>query len=262
MAVLLRVVVQLSLWGCNGVNSLNDKKVQSSTLDRVNDWTSLKQGSGLLMFWCETNSILSEYEVGINLHPLKCKRWSCLVCNPLRQARLKREAHRGKPNTFITLTVCPSEHTTPEARARDLVSAWRKVRRRAKRGWGNKKIPFIAIFEETQKGEPHLHILARTKWIPQNWLSEEMQREIGAPVVDIKRINSVKAASRYVCKYVGKNPRHYGGCKRYWRSLDYLIEPAEERKDPIGEAKRKWFERGLPEEIAGRNKYAAYELLE
>jgi len=213
------------------------------------------------MPFCETNSILAEYPPGIKINPLRCNRWSCPECHPKRQARLKGEAFRGNPNTFITLTVNPEIGTGPDHRARDLVSAWRKVRRRAMKGWGNHKVPFIAVFEETKQGEPHLHILCRTKWIPQDWLSEEMQREIGAPIVDIRRVKGRKQVASYVTKYIGKNPEKFSGCKRYWRSQDYLIEKRKPYSDPMGPPSSRWFEKGLPDYISKKNSYGFYELV-
>lgn len=212
------------------------------------------------MAFCEVNSILAQYSPGIKINPLSCNRWSCAECCEKRRSRLKSEAFRGRPNAFITLTVNPKIGTGPDHRARDLVEAWRKVRRRAKIKWGNVRIPFIAVFEETKAGEPHLHILCRLKWIPQNWLSDQMKAEIGAPIVDIRRVTSKSKVASYVAKYVGKNPEKFGGCKRYWRSLDYLIEPRKEYADPLGPAEGRWFERGLPHEIAERFKNKFYRL--
>jgi len=211
--------------------------------------------------YCESNTILSEYPPGIKLNPLRCNRWTCLECCPKRKSRLKGEAYRGRPNTFITLTVNPEIGTSKDCRARSLVDAWRKVRRRAKKGWGNATVPFIAVFEETKAGEPHLHILCRTKWIPQDWLSDEMKREIGAPIVDIRRIKGRKQVASYVTKYVGKNPEKFPGCKRYWRSQDYILEKKPAYEDPLGTAKNRWFEKGLPSAIAKKASYGFYELL-
>lgn len=196
------------------------------------------------MAFCESSCILVQYEPGVKINPLKCRRWTCETCHPARCARLRSEAYRGLPNTFITLTVNPGNYKDHHERARRLKLAWTRVRRKAVKYWDNKKIPFLAVFEETETGEPHLHILARSKWIPQEWLSSEMQAEIGAPVVDIRRIHSRKKAARYVSKYVGKSPEKFHGTKRYWRSLDYLQLPKKEFRDPIGQRIRSWWVKG------------------
>lgn len=170
-----------------------------------------------------TDYTLVKYEkTTIRAEPLKCKSWSCEYCQPLRRKRLIREASHGEPTTFITLTVNPAVLGSPDERAQALVSAWRHVRKAACARYGYKKIPFIAIFEKTKRGEPHLHILTRLKWLDQKWLSNMMKELIGAPIVDIRRVDKARNVARYVAKYIGKDPMPFDGCKRYWRSLDWL----------------------------------------
>lgn len=201
------------------------------------------------MSFCAVNSILAQYPPGIKINPLSCNRWSCPECCEKRRSRLKHEAYRGRPNAFITITVNPAIGNTPDQRARDLKAAWTKVRRKAQKLFGNVRLPFIAVFEETKAGEPHLHILLRLKWIPQAWLSEEMNEHIGAPVVDIRRIRSKAQSAAYVAKYIGKNPEKFAGTKRYWRSLDWFVDPKKEYVDAIGTASSRWFTFGTVEEI-------------
>lgn len=161
--------------------------------------------------------------------PLYCNAWSCDVCHPRRRARLIREAKSGEPDTFITLTSNPAFYDSPEARARALARAWVIIVRRAKKRYGYAKIPYMCVFEATKKGEPHLHILARCKWLDVYWLSAQMEALTGAPIVDVRRIEHVSRAAVYVAKYVGKEPHQFVGSKRYWRTLDYLVpEPDEE----------------------------------
>lgn len=198
---------------------------------------------------CATGTILQEYKEGIKLFPLPCKRWSCPDCCEKRKSRLKSEAFRGSPNTFITLTVNPAVGLDRNDRARRLAIAWRKIRRRAVKGWGNEKIPFIAVFEATEEGEPHLHILARSKWIDQKWLSAELEEHIGAPIVDIRRIKSKRQAANYVAKYIGKDPESFEGCKRYWRSLDYFVTTRKGRWAQTDVPLRSWYVRGSIEGV-------------
>ena len=190
--------------------------------------------------FCENHiTILTPYKLGIKAARLACKRWSCDWCFPKNCHRLKKKAKKGSPNTFITLTVNPKWGWDPDQRARGLVEAWRRVRRKAEHHWGNRKIPFIAVFEQTEEGEPHLHILARSNWIPQSWLSDQMNAEMQAPIVDIRRVRSQRSASAYVSKYVGKNPERFPGTKRFWTSLDYLVKeekPKVEDPDQTGKS--------------------------
>ena len=162
-----------------------------------------------------------------------CRAWSCEICQPRRQAQLVAKAKRGLPDTFITLTVNPARCRTPYERARALADAWRKVVKRIKRKYGYKTLPYLCVFEATKKGEPHLHILARCKWIDQAWLSAQMAELIGAPIVDIRRVTTVDSAARYVAKYVGKQPHKFHSCKRYWSTRDYVVVPREVPEDGI-----------------------------
>lgn len=161
---------------------------------------------------------------------LRCKRWSCDLCNPFNHRRIKRAAREGEPTTFLTLTSNPAKHDTPDAAARALKAAWVNLRRAMARELGIEKPPFIAVFEATKKGWPHLHILMRCKFIEQRWISETMARLNGAPICDIRRIKSVKQVAAYVAKYISKAPEAFKQCKRWWRSHDYAIAE-EDRPD-------------------------------
>ncbi len=136
-------------------------------------------------------------------------------------------ARSGSPNTFVTLTVNPAYGASPARRARSLARAWPKVVKAAKKKYGYKSIPYLCVFEATKKGEPHLHILCRVKWIDQRWLSDQMRRLINAPIVDIRRVRSPGQAAHYISKYVGKEPGHFESCKRYWRTQDYELTKYE-----------------------------------
>lgn len=165
----------------------------------------------------------------IYAEPIKCRRWSCHYCQPIRKRQLVAKAAAGQPDTFLTLTASPDTAKTPVEAARVLVVAWRKVRAEACRRYGYTTIPFIAVFEETKRGWPHIHILMRCKWIDQAWLSQRMMVHARAPIVDIRRVESVQHAVRYVFKYIGKAPVGFGTCKRYWTSRDY--ERSNRRRD-------------------------------
>lgn len=172
-------------------------------------------------------------QIGEKLYaePLKCRCWHCEHCRPHRVNQLKALARDGHPDTFLTLTVNPATGESPDDRACALSRAWRLLRLRAMRKYKYKSLPFLAVFEKTKNGEPHLHILLRVKWLDQRWLSEQMSLLIGAPIVDIRRVTSQKGAARYIAKYLGKDPHSFDGCKRYWRSQDWAleVEPDDER---------------------------------
>lgn len=158
---------------------------------------------------------------GYKATPLYCRSWSCDICHPRRTAELKRKAAKGFPTTFITLTVNPAWGEEPEDRAKRLVTAWRMLRQKLKRMGIADKVPFLAVFEKTKRGEPHLHIIARAPFISQKLISQFMREYMAAPVVDIRKVKSRRGVARYISKYVSKASHHFAGCKRYWCSQDW-----------------------------------------
>ncbi len=166
--------------------------------------------------------------------PLMCKCWTCDTCRPMRQARLVKEATDGRPNIFITLTSRRKPGRCPHQAARELVEAWRAVRSEFIARNGKGALPFLAVFEDTKRGWPHLHIVGRAKWVDQRWLSKRMGALIGAPIVDVRRVKGTNQVAHYIAKYIGKNPMAFRGTKRYWRSLDFLIPKSKEELAALG----------------------------
>ena len=160
-----------------------------------------------------------------------CKSWHCEHCAPLRQKQLMAQACAGAPNRFITITsrYRPDE-MTPSQAAQELVHAWRMVVQRAKREKMIQDMQYIAVFELTKKGWPHLHILCRCEWMAHAWLSDRMQQYADSPIVDIRKVKSRKRAAWYVAKYTAKAPEKFQGCKRYWRTMGYDLSPGKADK--------------------------------
>src|ERR1700744_1867443 len=179
---------------------------------------------------CGGWSLVKHEPHGTRAITLWCRSWQCADCAPYRVAALKRFAMDGQPTTFMTLTVNPATGQSPTDRAQELSNAWKIVVKRARRKWTKAPLEYLAVFEETKKGEPHLHILARAPYIPQGWLSEQMNELISAPVVDIRKVGHAKNAARYVAKYVGKGPKAFAALKRYWSSKGYDLQAPE--KEP------------------------------
>jgi diadenosine tetraphosphate (Ap4A) HIT family hydrolase len=152
-----------------------------------------------------------------------CKTWTCTYCGAKRRKALIALGIRGEPNTFITLTTSPATAQYPNEAARKLVKAWRKVVREVRKNPKNSQFEYLAVMEAQANGRPHLHILARSTWIDQAWLSSRMAKELKAPIVDIRRIENPQRAARYCAKYVGKAPQRFGKLKRYWTSKKWDI---------------------------------------
>lgn len=166
---------------------------------------------------------------GTHAITLWCRSWTCPDCAPFRAAQLKRMGEAGKPTTFITLTVNPKHGQDPQSRARELSNAWKIVVKRARRKFTKAPLEYLAVFEETKKGEPHLHIVCRAPFIPQKWLSDAMAELIEAPIVDIRKVHKAREAARYIGKYVGKGPKAFQQLKRYWQSKGWC---AKWKKEP------------------------------
>lgn len=94
------------------------------------------------------------------------------------------------------------------------------------------RLPFLAVMERTRRGTPHLHVIARTSWIDQVWLSKQTAELLDSPIVDIRRIDSPGRVAGYAAKYVGKDPAKIGTSKRYWQSRDFDQRPKQEKWTP------------------------------
>jgi len=204
---------------------------------------------------------------------LKCRAWTCQDCAPGRKAGLIAQAHRGKPNTFITLTCKFGTPPTADEAALALSQAWRLVHKRALReaardlekrplpagpvppgGWKvnaqgrvprqvtliNGKLPYLVVIEATKLGWPHLHVLARSKWIGQQWLSLQMNQLLGSPIVHIARVNKQSQVAGYVAKYCNKCEHKFGTAKRYWETQSFALSKYQRRKEPLGEEWGTW----------------------
>jgi len=194
--------------------------------------------------FCGDPSLVKLKQDGIHVIPLKCRAWTCEDCQPTRKRQLQQLAWRGRPNKFITLTTNTEAFDDAETAARCLIEAWRFIRKKLESighffdGDGSKgsfgKVEFLAVFEETpSNGYPHLHIIARCGYIPQEWLSRVMQNFMASPIVDIRKVRSSKQIANYVTKYIGKAPGKFGTCKRYWASRAWQQGKKDRKTDEL-----------------------------
>lgn len=188
--------------------------------------------------FCSERTVRSDTRDGITLVGLACRCWTCDYCYQQRLRELRDIAADGNPSTFITLTVHPDDYYSPDLAARALSHAWRMIRQAAARDGYADKIPFLAVFETTRRGWPHLHILARTPYLPQRWLSQRAHAYGVGRVCDIRRVWNRRHASRYIAKYVSKAPHRFSGVKRYWRSQDYSEHGLTTRA--VADSSRRW----------------------
>jgi len=161
---------------------------------------------------------------------LYCRCWTCDTCAPRRKSQLMAQAASGLPTRFLTLTVNPTVGRNPNQRLQLLAHAWRILVMRLRRRYPQAPIEYLAIVEATERGEPHLHILLRSPYIPQAWLSSAMSEVLNSPIVDIRAIKNQRQVLYYIAKYITKKPAQFGTSKRYWSSRNY--ELPHEREDP------------------------------
>jgi hypothetical protein len=179
------------------------------------------------MSLCTDRTVVNEGYAEGTISTLKCKRWSCDQCQPMLRREVIDHGRNGLPNKMLTLTWNAARTETPEEAARVLKNAWVNLRRRMERELSITKVPFLAVFERTKRGYPHLHILLRCDYVDQAWISEQMKDMIDAPIVDIRSIENKKHYFFYATKYIGKELTAFQGCKRWWRSHNYEIEKEE-----------------------------------
>lgn len=175
------------------------------------------------MTLCREWSLVKSSPEGAYGKPLLCRSWSCEMCRPNRRSQLLARAASGAPTKLITLTVNPRNGSDPAERLRMLSHAWNVIVKRLRRAHPDEDIEYLAVVEETARGEPHLHILARAPFVPVRQLSAWMDGLTGSPVVDVRKVKDLGKAVAYVAKYIAKAPAQFGNAKRYWSSKGYEI---------------------------------------
>lgn len=158
---------------------------------------------------------------------LRCKRWSCEICQPRNRWNVVRAIQRGRPSRMVTLTCKHGLYDTPAEAAQDMVRGLRGLRKALAREWPKKTFPMAVVFEAHEDGFPHMHIAMRCDFIPFEWLSKTWERLTGAYHVRIDYIPADGRIAKYVSKYLGKDLHQFAGCKRWWRTHDYEIDPKE-----------------------------------
>jgi hypothetical protein len=198
---------------------------------------------------CSSVTILQQHPPGVKVTSLPCKCWGCAPCAEVNKAKLKRRAYAGFPTKFLTATVNPAIGINPDHRAGLLRDAWQKVVRQIKQKYKGQEVEYLVVFEKTKKGEPHIHVLLRSQYIPQPWLKMRFEQEIQAHQVNIKEVKNKKAVASYVAKYMAKDPEKFPGCKRFWTSKHWQLLEEIPWKNPDGEPIRQWVELMAMEEV-------------
>lgn len=229
-------------------------------------------------FDCGMSTATAEGHFGGAAAPIKCNRWSCEICGLVRQRKLVAQGMAGHPTAFITATMRRRPGMTEAQASKAISDAWgtimlrfkreqkkppsqryilkhfeehhfyrRKVKRIAEREDRKRKevSGYLWVKEAHKSGWPHMHILWRGRYIPQQWLSEQLAELLGSPVCDIRRVKDPLQYARYVAAYCGKEPHKFGTTKRYAQSRNYQL-PDERTWERTIHRSWQWTIRDLP----------------
>jgi len=187
------------------------------------------QNSGGILSYCGEWTLVKHFDTHVQGSTLKCRRWTCEECAPIRKRQVIALALAGKPDRMLTLTVNPAVGKDPMERRYELARAWRLLCKRAQRKYSYKRIPCFVVVEKTEAGEPHFHVLLRGTWLDQAWISTVMSELTSSPICHIVKIDRSTRAAWYCAKYLGKDPQPFGTTKRYWCSQDWRLDRSKER---------------------------------
>lgn len=206
---------------------------------------------------CRQATLVGSTPHTLHLTPLKCQCWSCEYCVEHLTRRLQAIAINGEPATLLTLTTNPGFEPDPDLAAARLLEAWQKLSRLYRKRFGKHRWAYLGIWEKTQKGMPHLHILLRAPWVDQREISQFMNDEIQAPIVDIRTVKTPRDVASYVTKYIAKGPAKFAGRTRFARSRNWLDTESARQWQQGRTAVDTWYMQRLPirELLRGMNQY-------
>ncbi len=178
---------------------------------------------------CGLNTITAQNDQLKIAAARRCRCWDCPECARSRKAELFELAGSGHPDKFLTLTMAPTPNRSPDWNARKMKAEWTRMRRQWLAHEPGKAVEYLATFEKHKSGWPHLHILLRAPWTDIEWLRENWRSKTGAHQIKIKDVRDRQCIAAYTTKYITKDPTIFKGCKRYWRSKHYRIEPKPDK---------------------------------
>lgn len=186
---------------------------------------------------CGKTALVAQKGDKLKAVKFRCNSWHCDKCRPFKRKKIMAIGAKGHPNRMLTLTINPAFFDDFSESACALKQGFRRAVEQLMRYHGHTSIEYLCVFEQHKSGWPHLHVLIRSRFISQRWLSHYMERRGLGKIVDIRKIKGKAQAAYYVSKYMGKEPRRYDGCKRYWTSTKFVPKRPKVEKDPSV----KWF---------------------
>jgi len=131
-----------------------------------------------------------------------CGRWGSPICGRKKVQHYARMVADAEPNKLITLTCNPSRYKTPREAYDETRRKIPALSARIRRLYG--EFEFFRILEITKKGWPHYHLITRSEYIPQAVLSDLWRELVGAPIVDVRKMDRKTNEYWYVVKYLAK----------------------------------------------------------
>jgi len=185
------------------------------------------------MNYCGAWSLVKDEDGLKTAVPLRCHSWSCPYCAPRLKKRLFVALRGTDATTLLTLTCNPARWPSPAASFRPLSVAINHLVKRIRRLCPSAEFEYFAIWESTKRGWPHVHIIFRGPFLPQQWVSQQWYDLTGAPIVDVRFLHSPSDVTSYIASYLAKEPSAPKGFKRYRSSRHFFKNrPAAEVMRP------------------------------
>ncbi len=201
---------------------------------------ALSDPSSLAYNRCRTGAILVlNYTTRcIKVVPLSCHRWSCPTCSHKKAGIWAARAAAAHPERFFTFTGHPRPGELPAQVFQRMRKGWPDLVRSIRKKIGT--FEYVAIWELTKKGFPHLHILQRGDFLPKKWLDYQLPKFGFGPISWLKKIHNGPQAAHYVTKYLAKGFDRSGYLdifdRRIWASqkyFDVVPDPPKENPDDV-----------------------------
>jgi hypothetical protein len=151
---------------------------------------------------CGMFSLVVIEEDSVKVAPIGCGLWKCPLCAKRKANHWIARIRNEDAQLFITLTLNPATIPPEVTPQKQIYRAFSKLVKRIR----DKRGPFeyVATLEFTKRGLPHLHVIARSRYIPQKWLSQQAQQSGLGKICYIKKVDSAGRAVRYIAKYLLK----------------------------------------------------------
>lgn len=174
-------------------------------------------------------TLIDQASHDVLIMPMRCHRWSCPACAPVRLAQIRSLARRGHPERHIVLTLPADDSRSLSDSLHYIRSRYQVLVQQIRREF--KVFEYMAVLELQKNGTPHLHILQRGTYIPWNWLSSHWRKLTGAWMVHVRKITRTENAINELVKYLAKTASSLEAStpklRITTRSAHWIIDPPD-----------------------------------